>query len=540
MPNSHAPRRLATTTPVALALAFACAFAFAHQPLAAQLHAPPVQFWNEGSPDLVSSLQEHVRFGAALAAGDYNCDGFDDLAVGVPEDDDNNGALADTGYVLVLYGSSDGLVAVGHQLWDQQSLAAASEEAGDQFGEVLAAGDFDDDGCDDLAVGMPHEDIGDLTDAGGLQLIYGSSDGLADTGNTFFRQGAGGITAAPEDFDRFGQSLAVGDFNADGIDDLALGAPGEDIEAASAEGAGALHVLFGSVSGLTGDDDLVLFRGSGLPGTPETGEGLATALASADFNPLFPGADLAIGAPSSAAGDVADSGRVLLFSDITGSGFVAEYTQATTGVPGLAETFDQFGATLAGGDFDGDGIAELAVGSPGEDLEAAMVTNAGAVTVLDFDGDGHTLWLQDDLAPEHAEGIDEFGSALAAGDFNADGIDDLAIGVPKEDLGPVTAAGLVHVLHGAEGSGLSANGDQIWIQAVDPAEDVDQFGFALAVGRFAGHSSADLAVGAPGEALSGNDEAGAVNVFFSRQPLLVDGFESGDTSAWSAVTLPPN
>lgn len=526
-------RRQPTFIPLSVLVAWILAGA---TPAAAQLGPVGTAFWNEGSPDLVGSLQADVRFGAALAAGDFNCDGFDDLAIGIPDDDDNNGALVDVGYVLVLYSDESGPAAPDHQLWDQQSLAAMEEAAGDHFGEVLAAGDFDDDNCDDLVIGMPHEDIGSEIDAGGLQVIYGDSGGLSAVGNVFFRQGTGGISAAPEQGDFFGWSVAVGDFDADGVDDLAIGVPGEDIEAAAVVGAGAIHVLFGSaVGGLSGDGDLTFYRGNGLPGAPEENERLGDVLAAGEFVPLFPGDDLAIGAPrSGTSDDFQDEGRVLLLSDVDGNAFVEEYTQSSAGVPGVSEDFDNFGESLAAGDFDGDGIAELAVGSPGEDLEALMITNAGAIAILDFDGDGHQQLLQEDFPFEEPSGIDEFGTALVAGDFDADGADDLAIGVPLEDLGPVLTAGIVHVVHGAIGAGFDLGSAENWIQTLDPSEDGDRFGFALATGHFAGHSGSDLAIGVPTETLSGFGDAGGVNLVLSIA-LLVDGFESDNLCAWSAV-----
>ena len=126
---------------------------------------------------------------------------------------------------------------------------------------------------------------------------------------------------------------------------------------------------------------------------------------------------------------------------------------------------------------------------------------------------------------------------LAAGDFDADGSDDLAIGVPLEDLGPITQTGMVHVIHGTTtqivaAEGALSTGKQTWIQTIDPSEEDDWFGFALVAGRFAGHSGDDLAIGAPMETLSGNANAGGVNLLFS-EALFLDGFESEDTSAWS-------
>ena len=509
-------------------------------PAAAQLGPTGTQFWTADSPDIATSAQADSAFGAAAAAGDFDCDGFDDLAIGVPEDDDNNGALVDVGYVLVLYGAEGGLAADDNQLWDQQSLAQDTEEADDLFGETLAAGDFDGDGCDDLAIGSPEEDIGSETDAGGVQVVYGSFFfGLVADGNVFFRQGDGAISSIAEEFDNFGAALAVGDFDGDGFDDLSIGVPGEDNETAAVGNSGAVHVLFGSGIGLTGTGDLILFRGSGLPGSAVEGELVGAALAAGDFVAIFAGDDLAIGAPRATAGSVEDSGAVLLVSDLTGSLFVGNFSQATAGVPGVEEEFDEFGASLAAGDFDGDGVAELAVGSPGEDLEGDGVTNAGAVTILDFDGDGHGQILQSDFPFEEPSNVDEFGRTLVAADFEADGADDLAIGVPLEDLGPINTAGIVHVVYGAPGDGLDLATAENWLQTIDPSENPDRFGGALAAGRFSGHTGYDLAIGARGETVGGEANAGAINVVHS-DALFVDGFENGLCGVWSAFegTIP--
>ena len=525
------PSRAYRPTATQLARALCLAGGALAQAVSAQLgtHAP--QSWNEGSPGLTSSLQEEVHFGAAVASGDFDCDGIDDLAIGVPEDDDEGGAVLDVGYVMVLYGSHSGLVAAGHDLWDQQELAAESEEELDHFGEVLGAGDFDDDGCDDLVIGMPSEGIGSASNAGGLQVIYGAAGGLTEVGNEFFRQGDGAIGSAPEANDNFGASLAVGDFDADGVDDLAVGVPGEDIEAAGVSDAGAVHVLFGSAGvGLTGTGDLVFYRGNGVDGVPQEDERIGFALAAGQFNSFTAWHELAIGAPYSSSPGHTSDGRVILLLNPGTVGNSVEFTQSG-GAPGESENNDLFGWTLATGDFNGDGDDELAVGTPFENLEEwVSATDAGAITVLDVEEvTGYQRLTQGEFFMLPEDG-DRLGIALTAGDFNADGADDLAIGVPFEDLG----TGLVHVLHGAMGAGLDPATETHWFQTVGTDQPGDYFGYALAAGRFAGHSGFDLAVGVPYETFVGFSDAGVVNIVFS-DALFADGFESGDTAIWSGT-----
>ncbi|GMU66449.1 MAG: hypothetical protein AMXMBFR36_27230 [Acidobacteriota bacterium] len=479
------------------------------------------------------AIEADANFGYALAAGDFDCDGLDDLAIGMPGEDligaDNGGRM------IVLYSTEAGVDLGFNQVWGQNSPVIEDDaEPNDRFSQVLAAGDFDADGCDDLAIGVPLEDIGADSNAGAVNVIYGDADGLNGDLDDFWHQDLATIDAVAEPGDGFGAALAVGDFDGDGIEDLAIGAPGEDIEAEAADDAGAVHVLWGSIFGLAAGESLTLYRGNGILGEPQPGERLGGALAAADFVPLFAGDDLAVGATGHDVGGADQAGAVILISDLAGALFDSTWTQDSPDVPGAAEDFDRFGASLAAGDFDGDGLWELAVGTPEEDRENPLLGDIGAVIVLDFDGDAHQIWTQNDLPPEQ-EGLNEhFGQTLVAADFDADGVDDLAVAAPLEDLGPINSAGILHVLYGEAGTGLTDTRDQIWIQTIDPSEAEDQFGFALAAGRFSGHSGADLAIGAPFETVGAFAATGAVNVLYSAA-LFLDGFESGDTSEWSQV-----
>jgi hypothetical protein len=112
------------------------------------------------------------RFGHALAAGDFNNDGRDDLAVGVPNED--IGLVLDAGAVHIIFGSASRLVSTGNLFRHQDSLGLNNAnpetvaEVGDNFGSALAAGDFNGNNRDDLAIGVPEETIGPVTFGAGM------------------------------------------------------------------------------------------------------------------------------------------------------------------------------------------------------------------------------------------------------------------------------------------------------------------------------------------------------------------------------------
>ena len=124
------------------------------------------QLWSEGSAGILGDSESGDRFGYSLATGDFDADGYDDLAVGSPYED------AAAGVVHVLYGTPTGLASDGNQLWSQDSAGMPeTAAASDRFGWALTVEDFDGDGFADLAVGVPGEDLLP-TDAGGVHVIY--------------------------------------------------------------------------------------------------------------------------------------------------------------------------------------------------------------------------------------------------------------------------------------------------------------------------------------------------------------------------------
>ena len=415
------------------------------------------------------------RFGWALAVGDFAGDGFDDLAMGVPYED--VGGDADAGAVNVLYGSSNGLTTTGDQQWDRDDsgvIGAAS--TGDRFGWSLAAGDFDNDGYDDLAIGIPYEDRGSADNSGAVHILYGSGTGLTATGDQEWDQEDSGVEGVIEDEDRFGWTLATGDFDGDGYDDLAIGSPYEDI--GSHVDAGGVNILFGGSNGLSssGDQDWHQDK-SGIEGAAEPYDRFGEALAVGDFDgDGFD--DLAVGVPQedlTIGFGLPDGGAVNVIYG-TSSGLTASgdqlWHQDVSGVNDVAEADDFFGFALAAGNFDGDGEDDLAIGVWSEDLPGGWFGNsdAGAVNVLygttsGLSSSGDEFWHQDVVGVEGAvEPSDLFGGSLAAGDFDGDGEDDLAIGVAGEDIGSTSNAGGVNVLYGSTSGKLTTSGNQFWRQ----------------------------------------------------------------------------
>lgn len=262
---------------------------------------PGNQLWHQDSPNIQGAAEEYDFFGASLATGDFNGDNRDDLAIGVPRE--SVSGEGDAGAVNVIYGSAAGLGSANNQLISQdQFLPGGADVPGvpevyDQFGRTLAAGDFNGDGRDDLAVGVPDEDLEAIEDAGAVHVFYGSANGLGATGAQLFTQDTPNITSAPEPYDAFGRGLAAGDFNGDGRDDLAIGSWGEGLSGDAIYQAGVVHILPGSAGGLTANGSQLYHQDSeGIKDDAEAEDYFGWALAAGDFNDDGR-ADLLVGIP---------------------------------------------------------------------------------------------------------------------------------------------------------------------------------------------------------------------------------------------------
>ncbi|WP_329013098.1 FG-GAP repeat domain-containing protein [Streptomyces sp. NBC_01601] len=397
----------------------------------------------QDTPGVPGGAEAGDAFGGALAYGDFNGDGYDDLAVGITHEkvgDDVNG-----GAVALLWGSKSGLTGKGADLPDP---AVGSH---DFWGHNLAAGDFDGDGRTDLVVGA----------SGSTLYLYKggfSSAGTAASRTTVkppIQGGTGEDPLAP-------LNLTAGDVNGDGRTDLVV----DGYETKTRYGWNTNYWLPGTANGLSTAAAKKLRAGiiTGIGDINGDGYGDIVSGAFWDSGKVDDGTPLP---------DASTGGRVnITYGSVSGPDRNAAIDQNTGNVPGASEKGDAFGGELDLGDINGDGYQDLVISSIFEDLGNA--SDAGLVTVLYGSASGvNTATKAQSIAqstagvPGNDEKGDHFGMDVKLDDVTGDGRADLLVGSDEDggdgalvylpsDGTKITATGSRFV--GVKNVGVSATG----------------------------------------------------------------------------------
>ncbi|TQV79645.1 integrin alpha [Denitrobaculum tricleocarpae] len=515
------------------------------------------------------AFQSSLTGDIVSTAGDVNGDGFDDLILADPRNDDGG---VNAGSAYVVFGKASGLGSLdANNLTSADGFFIQGDTDGDSAGRKLAtAGDINGDGFDDLIIGAPYGDDGGIN-AGEAYVIFGKASGFGTIDLSNLAPADGFIIQGDEAGDRAGSSVSTaGDINGDGYDDLIVGAPRGDDGGPS---AGEAYVIFGGAFG--GDGTSVNTTGTagadiligGLGDDSLTGGGGADVIRAGAGDDLLTVSDTGFGRIDGGTGFdslVLDGANLDLdltqilpaeinsieTIDLTGSGdnslslnqlnvfdITEERSGGTavlrvTGNAGDSVSFDEIGWVNAGSITEGaDTFDRYVLGNAEVRVEQGVTVDFPSL--IDLTG----LPAEQGFIIQGDANSDAAGRSVSnAGDVNGDGFDDVIVGAFLGNDGGV-GAGEGYVVFGkASGFGtvdLSnlAPSDGFIIQGADRGDGAGQA--VSSAGDMNGDGFDDIIIGAAGGANKG-DFPGNAHVIFGKasgfgtidlaSPLGSDGF----------------
>ncbi len=377
------------------------------------------------------------QLGRALAAGDFNGDGTDDIVLGAPFADGPEGARPDSGQVYIVLGSAR----LGSQMQrldlaeGGQDATVFGADAKDLAGFALHAADVNGDGSTDLIIGAFWADGPEngRSNAGEVYVVYGGSN----RGQFDLAMNEQDVTIyGAESEDRLGETVGAGDVNGDGLADLIMAATFADGPDNERDASGETYIV---TSPPPQRLDLARERPQVAVLGIDPGDQIGHSIASGDvdgdgLDDIFLGAVSADG-PENGADLAGEAYLVLSGERLPPDIDMASAGEATALIYGAAAK-SRLGRSAATGDINGDGLEDLLISAP--DVE----DRRGAVYVFYGRGSGSSYpqtAAQADLTLKGFDEGDTLGQgafarpALTTADINGDGLAEILVAAPSAD-----------------------------------------------------------------------------------------------------------
>ncbi len=403
---------------------------------------------SDGVGDLSTLPSNNDAFGYSVDdAGDFDGDGITDIIVGLRDNDtggSNRGAVS-----LIMLGA-DGAADADYFIADGTGGFSETLGNADYFGErVTKIGDLDNDGVIDYAVSATGDDDGG-DNRGAVYVLFMNSNGTVSSSQKI-SDTAGDFTATLDNADVFGSGLeGIGDFDGDGIEDLLVGASGDDDGGSN---RGAVYILYlgtdGSVDGYDKISNATTNFTTYLDNNDEFGIDVAD-IGDFDGDGVT---DILVGALKDDDGGSNRGAAYLLLLDSSGgvkSSGVKKISDTTGSFSATFSNNDYFGSAVTSiGDMDNDGVTDFAIGAYGEDTAGSA---SGTVYVLFMNSDGTAssyVLITEGNGGLSGSGIaanEDFGTSVSGlTDLDGDGINDMVSGAP-DDGAVGTKPGAIHIM----------------------------------------------------------------------------------------------